>query len=127
MAQAFEDTGVRAYKGQAPNLISNDVVLQAALQIHSVEARHASQVRRLRGQKGWIVADQTGGLPAGTEAIYVGEANTTQAGVNVTTVTTVAAEQVTEAFDEPLDAEAVLAIVDPFIVGEAALSARLPR
>lgn len=39
VAQAFEDTGVRAYKGQAGNLVSNNVVLDAALQIHSVEAR----------------------------------------------------------------------------------------
>jgi hypothetical protein len=48
LAQAFEDTGVRAYKGQAGNVMSNKTVLQAALQIHSVEARHASQVRRMR-------------------------------------------------------------------------------
>lgn len=47
-AQAFEDTGVRAYKGQAANLIGNDVVLEAALRIHSVEARHAGKLRRVR-------------------------------------------------------------------------------
>jgi hypothetical protein len=51
LAQAFEDTGVRAYKGQAANLMSKPDLLTAALQIHSVEARHASEVRRLRGQK----------------------------------------------------------------------------
>ncbi|HZF66003.1 MAG TPA: ferritin-like domain-containing protein [Chitinophagaceae bacterium] len=45
LAQAFEDTGVRAYKGQAPNLLGNKTVLQAALNIHSVEARHAAHVR----------------------------------------------------------------------------------
>ena len=38
LAQAFEDTGVRAYKGQAGNVMSNKDVLTAALQIHSVEA-----------------------------------------------------------------------------------------
>jgi hypothetical protein len=48
VAQAFEDTGVRAYKGQAPNLMSNNGVLQTALQIHSIEARHASRIRRMR-------------------------------------------------------------------------------
>ncbi|MFB9078699.1 ferritin-like domain-containing protein [Flavobacterium procerum] len=42
LAQAFEDTGVRAYKGQAANLITTPDLLTAALQIHSVEARHAS-------------------------------------------------------------------------------------
>ncbi|MDX5437564.1 MAG: ferritin-like domain-containing protein, partial [Pontibacter sp.] len=49
LSQAFEDTGVRAYKGQAANLVSNSDVLTAALQIHSVEARHAAIVRRIRG------------------------------------------------------------------------------
>ena len=48
VTQGFEDTGVRAYKGQAANLISNADVLESALRIHSVEARHASKIRRLR-------------------------------------------------------------------------------
>jgi hypothetical protein len=47
-AQAFEDTGVRAYKGQAGNLLGTGDVLQAALQIHAVEARHAAKIRRMR-------------------------------------------------------------------------------
>jgi hypothetical protein len=52
-AQAFEDTGVRAYKGQAPRFLiaSNqaaDEALEAALRIHSVEARHAAKIRNLR-------------------------------------------------------------------------------
>ena len=52
-AQAFEDTGVRAYKGQAGNFLipSNqnaDVALEAALRIHSVEARHAAKIRKVR-------------------------------------------------------------------------------
>lgn len=48
VAQGAEDTGVRAYKGQAGNLISNSAILEAALRIHSVEARHASRIRRIR-------------------------------------------------------------------------------
>jgi len=48
VAQGAEDTGVRAYKGQAGNLISNRPVLESALRIHSVEARHASKIRRMR-------------------------------------------------------------------------------
>lgn len=48
VAQGAEDTGVRAYKGQAANLMSNSVILEAALRIHSVEARHASRIRRMR-------------------------------------------------------------------------------
>src|SRR6201992_3454313 len=54
LSNAFEDTGVRAYKGAAPSLLGAGAVLTAALDIHSVEARHASEVRRIRGVKGWI-------------------------------------------------------------------------
>ncbi|CAN5906959.1 hypothetical protein BH11GEM1_BH11GEM1_21690 [soil metagenome] len=48
VAQGAEDTGVRAYKGQAANLMSSPGILEAALRIHSVEARHASRIRRMR-------------------------------------------------------------------------------
>jgi len=48
LAQSLEDTGVRAYKGAAPLVMANKTVLTAALNIHSVEARHASQLRAMR-------------------------------------------------------------------------------
>ena len=48
VAQGAEDTGVRAYKGQAGNLFDDPPTLEAALRIHSVEARHASRIRRMR-------------------------------------------------------------------------------
>jgi hypothetical protein len=121
VAQAFEDTGVRAYKGQAPTLMPYKDVLQAALTIHSVEARHAAEIRRLRGgfgdtepNQGWITRAITD-IP-GTEAVYAGEDNLVQGGVDVSTITTVGAKELTEAFDEPLTMAQVLAIVDPFIV-----------
>ncbi len=53
VSQMFEDTGVKAYKGQAGNLITSSKLLTAALRIHSVEARHAAEIRRLRGKKAW--------------------------------------------------------------------------
>ena len=115
LSQGFEDTGVRAYKGQAPALIGNDDVLRTALQIHSVEGRHASIVRRLRGQPGWVEFDNTN-VPA-LEAVYAGEANTTHLGVDVKTLTVKSEEAITEAYDEPLTMEEVLAIAGPFIVG----------
>ncbi len=117
VAQAFEDTGVRAYKGQAGNVASNKAVLQAALQIHSVEARHASQIRRLRGQKGWITNADRGTLPAATQPVYAGEDNTTHGGVNAASLGANAGgtAAVTEAFDEPLTKDQVLAIVMPFL------------
>ncbi|MBA3645244.1 MAG: ferritin-like domain-containing protein [Gemmatimonadaceae bacterium] len=117
VAQALEDTGVRAYKGQAGNVASNKAVLTAALQIHSVEARHASQVRRLRGQKGWITNADRGNLPAATQPVYNGEDNTTHAGINAAPLGANfgGTPAVTEAFDEPLTKDQVLAIVTPFL------------
>ncbi len=53
ISQTFEDLGVAAYKGQAGNLMENGDILTAALQIHSVEARHAAIVRRIGGKKAW--------------------------------------------------------------------------
>jgi hypothetical protein len=47
-AVAFEDLAVAAYKGQAPKLRAN-AVLAAAVNIHSVEARHAAWMRQLFG------------------------------------------------------------------------------
>ena len=48
LAQVLEDTGVRAYKGQLEPLMADKDVLVTALRIHSVEARHAARIRRLR-------------------------------------------------------------------------------
>ncbi len=56
VSQALEDTGVAAYKGQAPNLTGGGKLLTTALQIHSVEARHAAEVRLVRGQSPWTGA-----------------------------------------------------------------------
>ncbi|TVP58960.1 MAG: ferritin-like domain-containing protein [Gemmatimonadales bacterium] len=114
LAQAFEDTGVRAYKGGAAGLNSAPDLLDAALQVHSVEARHASEVRALRGQSRWIQFDETD--VAAIAAVYAGEANTTHAGVEVTGVTGVSERGVTEAWDEPLSVAAVLEIAGLFIV-----------
>lgn len=119
LAQGFEDTGVRAYKGQAGALMDNDNLLEFALQIHSVEARHASQVRRMRGEKGWIVQAQHT-LPEAFSGIYAGEDNTVQGGVDL------AGEfenfggndAVTAAFDEPLTMDEVNAIAGTFIVSD---------
>ena len=52
LSATFEDLGVAAYKGQAGNL-AGMAVLTTALQIHSVEARHASAVRPLIGKAGY--------------------------------------------------------------------------
>ena len=104
VAQSLEDTGVRAYKGGAPLLMSNKTVLTAALNIHSVEARHASRLRTMRRggvlnnsasqgvavapygamPKSWISDTDGGGAsPAQTAPIY-GAGNNTGAPTGVT-------------------------------------------
>lgn len=120
LAQGFEDTGVRAYKGQAGALIDDDALLTYALQIHSVEAQHASQVRRMRGEKGWIIKSENT-LPSDFSAIYGGaipESNTTQGGVNLSGMfgNNGGDNAITASFDEPLTMDEVLAIAGTFIV-----------
>ena len=110
VANAFEDTGVRAYKGQAPRLMPFPDILTVALQIHSVEALHGAKLRYLGGRKGWIVKAE--GFPA---AVYAGDDNVIQGGVNVVAATGFSDARVSEAFDEPLTKEQVLAIAGPFI------------
>lgn len=134
MAQTFEDTGVRAYKGQAANLQSNKTVLTAALNIHSVEARHASHIRQMRRAldaavpanqkplKPWITLNYSGiefaAAQANINLSYAGEEVTTQAGVNIVGLGGAFndAKAASEGFDEPLTKEQILTIVAPFIV-----------
>ena len=127
VAQTFEDTGVRAYKGQAGNLMSSNEILRAALRIHSVEARHASHLREMRRRTGllvpagtllqpWITLNQSGIASAAVQASYNGEELTTQAGINIVNINgfAIAAAEASEAFDEPLTKEQVVSIVTPF-------------
>jgi len=67
VAQALEDTGVRAYKGGAPDLMSNPTILEAALNIHSVEARHASRLRTMRRGGLTPANDRASLVAAGTD------------------------------------------------------------
>jgi hypothetical protein len=117
VSSALEDTGVRAYKGQAEALKGDPDILQYALQVHSVEARHAAITRRLAAtltgnpaMKGWITGKE-GAVPA----IYAGEENMMQGGKDLKGLASKSNAAVTEAFDEPLTKTAVLAIAGPFI------------
>lgn len=125
VSQTFEDTGVRAYKGQVTNVMSSDIILSAAVRIHSVEARHASKVRQLRSEKysdetirPWITGKNTAGIGSAVAASYAGEDNTIQAGVQIHEINgyNISYDDATESFDEPLTMDQVLAIVSPFIV-----------
>jgi rubrerythrin len=127
VAQTFEDTGVRAYKGRAAELVRTGDILTAALRIHSVEARHASHIRQMRRNSGqspalkpWITGNQSGIGSSAVQASYNGEELTTQAGVQLSGFAvngiTITADAASEAFDEGLTAAQVQAIVAPFIV-----------
>ncbi|MEP7257624.1 MAG: ferritin-like domain-containing protein [Flavitalea sp.] len=126
VAQTFEDTGVRAYKGRAAEIVGGGDYLTAALQIHSVEARHASFIRKLRKELGsgvgnlkpWITGNQSGIASTAVQASYDGEDNTMQATIEIVNINgfSISTDAATECFDEPLTPEQVLAIVDGFIV-----------
>jgi rubrerythrin len=117
VSHALEDTGVRAYKGQAGGLMGDPDLLQYALQVHSVEARHASIVRKLLAAatgkpeiKSWIT-----GKAGAPEAVYAGDDNKVQGGVDLTGLAGKSDAAITEAFDEPLTKEQVLAIAGLFL------------
>ncbi|ULQ52848.1 ferritin-like domain-containing protein [Flavihumibacter fluvii] len=123
VAQTFEDTGVRAYKGRAAELVKGGDLLTAALNIHSVEARHAAHIRQMRKNNGfgdvkpWITGKDSG-IGSVVQASYDGEDNTSQAGVNIVNINgqAISAAAASEAFDEGLSKDQVLAIVSPFFV-----------
>ena len=132
VALAFEDTGVRAYKGQAPNLLGNQTYLTAALDIHAVEARHASAIRYLLSTKGlaitpWITSTAANSNDTGISQVdgnYAGatpENTITQGGVNILNLPSATASTTTEAtataaFDEPLTMAEVLTLLVPAFV-----------
>lgn len=65
--------------------------------------------------KGWITGKEAHGAP---QAIYDGEVNITHAGASLNSISSLdslSANAKTEAFDEPLTKEKVLAIVQPFL------------
>lgn len=126
VALAFEDTGVRAYKGQATNLKGNDY-LTAALQIHAVEGRHAAHIRGMLAGMGaplapWISLGPNGesndtGVAA-ADKTYAGENNVVQLGISIPGiggVSGITTAKAAECFDEPLTKAAVIEIANGFI------------
>ncbi|RBQ09132.1 ferritin-like domain-containing protein [Pedobacter miscanthi] len=130
VAQGFEDTGVRAYKGQAGNLLVDPGILKVALQIHSVEARHASHIRQMRTAasggspvyKPWVSLGASGQANdsgvAAVDAVYAGEDLTVQAGANIVGIggnAGITKAIAVESFDEPLDKASVVTIANLFL------------
>jgi hypothetical protein len=143
-AQMFEDTGVRAYKGQLDRLMADKPTLTAVLRIHSVEARHAARIRQLRNLglvKPWVINNDaltnsnpavatitfpssvTGAaLTAGNAIVaraYIRESNTVHNTVDMAGLgsNTGGSAGVTEAFDEPLTYDDVIFIIKDFVIG----------
>lgn len=123
VAQTFEDTGVRAYKGRAAELVKNGDLLTAALNIHSVEARHAAKIRQMRKALGvdikpWITTEVSGVGSTAVNKSYAGEGITKQATIEIVNINgqAISATAATEAFDEGLTAAQVIQIITPFIV-----------
>lgn len=127
VATAFEDTGVRAYKGQAP-VLKGMPVLTTALRIHSVEARHASHLRQMvaanvtgaSGLKPWISLGAGGasndtGIPQ-VDPVYARENTDVQAGVTITGIASgVTKAHAVESFDEFLTKAEVVVIANLFL------------
>ncbi|UOQ72360.1 ferritin-like domain-containing protein [Hymenobacter cellulosilyticus] len=136
VAQLLEDTGVRAYKGQADSLFTDNDLLEAAIRIHAVEARHAAHIRGLRRAQGanvrpWISkGEEVITVKDVTDAVYIGEDldrqqlpavdtkipffpnDTTQI---VTSTADKAKLSLAEAFDEPISSTTASTIASLFI------------
>lgn len=106
--QNVEDTGVAAYKGQVQNLLAAGdaykTVLAGALEIHTIEARHAAGVRYLRQTfynadvRPWVRSPKEVPFPTVRRGSVIPFQN--------------------EAFDGYATKEEVLAIVGPILAGK---------
>jgi hypothetical protein len=122
LAQVFKDVAIRAYKGQLVTLVQGGTLLTALMDIHSVEARHASFIRQQRYNwafatiKPWITLGEPG-ISSAFNTEYGGEQNTIQANVQIADINgyNLNVEAASEAFDEPLSSTRVNNILQQFI------------
>lgn len=103
--QYVEDLGVAAYKGQVQNLLAageaGKTVLAGALEIHTVEARHAAGIRFLRQML--LKADVRPWIRDAKEVIYNEDRSGSPIPFN------------SEAFDGYATREEVLALIGPIL------------
>lgn len=127
VGQLLEDLAVRTYKGQVGNLMSDNAILTAALNMHSVAARHSGIIRKMRrdanfsqGVKPWISADLSQITGVDVSDYYIGESNTIQLGQQVMNIQTAPVNidfnAASEAFDEILTLDDASAIITTFLV-----------
>jgi hypothetical protein len=140
VAQLLEDLAVRAYQGQLEAMRGNPGAYAVLLRMHAVKARHAAQIRRLRERvsyaflKPWItevdpgddfwddpapsgmsqidVAELVYGAPTpDAQAATTGEDNRVQGPVTFQPTE----DAYTEAYDEPMTAAQVEAVLTLFL------------
>lgn len=56
VSREIEELSVAVYKAQLPWFREQPGILKAVMRMHTVEARHAAEVRRIMGQKAWDAA-----------------------------------------------------------------------
>lgn len=124
IAQGLEDTGLRATKAVAGDLLGSPY-LSAALGMHAVEARHSTKIRLIRISRRlsqtlqpWIsLNDETDGRLG--EGAYAGEESVQQAGSTITGIngnSAIDAARASEAFDEPITLAALKTVLAQFKV-----------
>lgn len=118
--QYVEDLGVAAYKGQVQNLLAageaGKTVLAAALEIHSVEARHAAGIRFLR--QTLLGADVQPWIRDANSVIYNENRGSGPVSLNLQTKQNQGSSVIpfsSEAFDGYATEDEVLALVGPIL------------
>ncbi len=117
IAQGLEDLGVRAIKGQIARMGANTNAMSQVATYASVQARHAAEIRRIRGKKAWITSNSRDDLPAVFQPVYDGEDVTIHAGFDSAALggANGGASAVTEAFDEPLTKAQANVVLSKFL------------
>lgn len=124
IAQGLEDTGLRATKAVAGDLLGSPY-LAGALGMHAVEARHSTKIRLIRLSRNlsktlqpWIsLNDETEGRLG--QGAYAGEENVQQAGNTITGIngnSAIDSARASEAFDEPITVAALRTVLGQFKV-----------
>jgi hypothetical protein len=121
VVQGIKDVSVRAMKGQVGVFLKAGTLLDAALAIHAVDARHSSKLRYMRLVAGyssinkpWVSERDKTEAEAIGQYVFAGEDNDNGAtNINGQAVTHA---QATEAFDEPLSKEEVATALAAFKV-----------
>ncbi|OSZ82731.1 hypothetical protein CAP35_05565 [Chitinophagaceae bacterium IBVUCB1] len=123
LAHAIEDAGVRMYLTGIDMLISNKAFRSDAMNMATVNARHAAHVRLLRRNTGvdmmpWVSGTEAYSLVGEIKKAYQNEDNTNQLKVSTVGINgfDISFNAATEAFDEKMGLADAEIFMRPFIV-----------